>query len=310
MKFIVLREDTTYNTVTADEIHLYGNPKDGYYYFDGTKLVQIPIKQASKIIRDAEDSKREDSKESEAARKKRLLKIKGDLKDPSKMLDKIKWEAEKKKYDADDLEGDKPEVTRSVKDTKLDMLKNDIEDFIASQVGIDLRWDYGKPSPFTIDRDIMLKTRRHKHSKKIPSVSVYFDRSGSWGDKRKTSLGWDAISVLHDYEQANLIDVTVYYFAVNVHKEEAKALAECNNSGEPIIQHMIATNSDNIIIMTDDHVIYPDDWTWNGEATYPTSVCHVPGAAIGIFYDTRESAAKETMKHIQGDLGTKYYVFY
>ena len=139
MKFIVLREDTTYNTVTADEIHLYGNPKDGYYYFDGTKLVQIPIKQASKIIRDAEDSKREDSKESEAARKKRLLKIKGDLKDPSKMLDKIKWEAEKKKYDADDLEGDKPEVTRSVKDTKLDMLKNDIEDFIASQVGIDLR---------------------------------------------------------------------------------------------------------------------------------------------------------------------------
>ena len=309
MKFIVLKEDATSGTVTADEIHLYGNPKDGYYYFDGTKLVQIPITQASKIIRDAEDSKREDSKESEAARKKRLLKIKGDLKDPSKMLDKITWEAEKKKYSTDDLEGDKPEVVRGTKDAKLDMLKNDIEDFIASQVGIDLRWDYGKPNPFSVDRDIMLKTRRHKHSKKIPSVSVYFDRSGSWGDEIKTNLGWDAISVLHDYEQANLIDVTVYYFAVNVHKDEEAALKEINNSGEPIIQHMIATNSDNIIIMTDDHVIYPDDWAWNGKATYPTSVCHVPGAAIGIFYSTGEHAAKETMTHIQGDMGTKYYLF-
>lgn len=310
MKFIILNEDSLKDIKSSDDIHLYGNPKDGFYYFDGTKLRKISLKTASKIIRDAEESNREESDESESQREKRLAKIKKDLSNSTKMLDKIKWEKEKIDLkDLGDMTGDKPDIKRDIRKSKLDQLKDDIEDLIASQVGIDLRLGYGKPNPFSVEKDILLKSRRHMHSKKIPLVSVYFDRSGSWGDSAKTNLGWDAISVLKNYEQAGLIDIEVYYFAVHVWRDESKALSEINNSGEPIIQHMIATNSDNIIIMTDDHVVHPDDEYWNGSATYPESVCTVPGAAIGIFYGCSERSAKKTMDHIRGEQATKYYMF-
>jgi len=121
MKFIILNEDSLKDIKSSDDIHLYGNPKDGFYYFDGTKLRKISLKTASKIIRDAEESNREESDESESQREKRLAKIKKDLSNSTKMLDKIKWEKEKIDLkDLGDMTGDKPDVKRDIRKSKLD----------------------------------------------------------------------------------------------------------------------------------------------------------------------------------------------
>jgi len=81
------------------------------------------------------------------------------------------------------------------------------------------------------------------------------------------------------------IHTTVYYFAVHVWQDEVKALAECNNGGEPIIQHMIATQPTNVIIMTDSDIQHPDDQRWwpDHNPSYMKSKYVAPGGVWGVF---------------------------
>ena len=73
------------------------------------------------------------------------------------------------------------------------------------------------------------------NSKKIPSIFLYFDRSYSWNDAKKTRLGYDIVSILNDYDERGIIDMKLFYFGSDVTTNEEEAGRSTNESVEIII---------------------------------------------------------------------------
>ena len=84
----------------------------------------------------------------------------------------------------------------------------------------------------------------------IPSINVYFDRSGSWGPE-KTKVGAQAIATLNNYVRKGQIKINLYYFSRLVHSDQEACYAEGSTYGQPIIDHINKTKPDNVIVMTD-----------------------------------------------------------
>ena len=100
------------------------------------------------------------------------------------------------------------------------------------------------------DSGIYKPGRAKVQNGKIPSINVYFDRSGSWGPE-KTKVGAQAIGTLNNYVRKGQIKINLYYFSNYVHSDQESCYNEGGTSGQPIIDHIKKTNPDNIIIMTD-----------------------------------------------------------
>ena len=126
---------------------------------------------------------------------------------------------------------------------------------------------------------------------KVPLINVYFDRSGSW-DSSKTVKGQQTIATLNKYVNRGELKINLYYFSNNVHSEEAAALNEGGTKGQPILDHILATKPDNVIILTDDDI---DDCE--------TDVT-VPGGVWMLFYGGR---SQNLMDHLHGLKLTKYF---
>ena len=89
---------------------------------------------------------------------------------------------------------------------------------------------------------------------KVPLINVYFDRSGSW-DSSKTLKGQQAIATLNRYVNRGELKINLYYFSENVHSNEQDAINEGGTNGQPILNHILATKPDNVIILTDDDIM-------------------------------------------------------
>ena len=88
----------------------------------------------------------------------------------------------------------------------------------------------------------------------IPTVDVYFDQSGSWGDK-EIEIGKSAVSVINEFAERGEIKLNIYYFANHVHSDAASARAEGSTEAWPeIIQNIKAHKTKNVVIMTDSDV--------------------------------------------------------
>ena len=88
----------------------------------------------------------------------------------------------------------------------------------------------------------------------IPTVDVYFDQSGSWGDK-EIEIGKSAVSVINEFAERGEIKLNIYYFANHVHSDAASARAEGSTDAWPeIIQNIKAHKTKNVVIMTDSDV--------------------------------------------------------
>lgn len=126
----------------------------------------------------------------------------------------------------------------------------------------------------------------------VPLINVYFDRSGSWTDK-KTAVGERAMAFLYDYQRRGKVKIDLYYFAVNVHGGKtgrAEAEKEGGTAGEPVLKHIERSKPDNVIIMTDDDI---EDCR--------TDVT-IPGAVYFLFKGGR---SPNLMEHIRGKKLTK-----
>ncbi len=126
---------------------------------------------------------------------------------------------------------------------------------------------------------------------KVPLINVYFDRSGSW-DSSKTVKGQQTIATLNKYVNRGELKINLYYFSNNVHSEEKEALREGGTQGQPILDHILATKPDNVIILTDADI---DDCE--------TDVT-VPGGVWMLFYGGR---SQNLMDHLHGLKLTKYF---
>ena len=126
-------------------------------------------------------------------------------------------------------------------------------------------------------------------NKKVPVINVYFDRSGSWDDA-KIAVGMQAIGTLNNYVRKGEIKINLYYFANRVGSDPDTVGG--GTEGTPIMEHIINTKPDNVIIMTDSDI---DDIE---------SPVTVPGAVWLLF---KGGISNNLIENIHGQTETKVY---
>lgn len=88
-------------------------------------------------------------------------------------------------------------------------------------------------------------------SKDVPTIDVYFDQSGSWGDA-DIEAGDSALSVLNDFVRKKLCKVNVYYFAEHISKTNNHFVIGGGTSAwYEILDNIKASKAKNVLIMTD-----------------------------------------------------------
>ena len=131
-----------------------------------------------------------------------------------------------------------------------------------------------------------------------PSVSIYFDQSGSWSDQ-DIEIGKRAIASVLDFANKGELILKIYYFANHVYTSPEPARKEGGTTAwSNIIAQIKADKAKNVVLMTDTDMEYSTD-------LQPS--CVVPGYVWFLWKNGEYSAA--IAKQLQGKLGTKSYKF-
>lgn len=174
----------------------------------------------------------------------------------------------------------------------LTQFRSSLNKMIANQVEDEEEETYARENPAYADEDeFILPGRMTKDVKKIPIINVYWDVSGSFTDPRKTEAAREAIATLQKFEKAGEIETHTYYFADIV--SDTRAGAGGGTNAYPVVQHIIQTKPDNVIIITDGDT----------SSQHLPSVA-VPGAVWMLFYGDRSVAL---MNAVRGKKDNKYY---
>ena len=286
--------------LNEEDIHLYKDKKTGnIYYFDGTKLVQINPES----IRKAEQSNREKNdvtKETESDREARIANANAKLSDEKTIetgMQKARAAAYKSRDNARKREAEK---RRKEKEAEFNAqypkgtneIKLSIKDFIKTQVKEKTSYSYSRfNKKYNNVAGGVIKPGRYKEeNRNIPTINVYFDQSSSWGSN-DIKNGNQIISVLADYQRKKQIKVNVFYFANTV---TTTPPGGGGTNAKPVMEHIIETKPDNVIIMTD------DDTT---KQNLPKVV--VPGAVWFIWKNGLKSEA--LLKNLSGVKLTKSF---
>lgn len=103
---------------------------------------------------------------------------------------------------------------------------------------------------------LLVPGKKRELSKQIPTLQVYLDQSGSWGQS-DIEKAKDLLSVLSQMERQKLIKIKILYFADDVHENALDARMECGTSGFPkILNHIRATNPQNVMILSDADIYF------------------------------------------------------
>lgn len=156
--------------------------------------------------------------------------------------------------------------------------------FIKSQIIKKRGYSYAKPNKKYNPEDILKPGRTRAQQTKIPRINVYFDVSGSWGPE-DIELGKYYISILNGYEQQKKIIVDLYYFANRVSKNPGNCGG--GTDGQPILDHIVETGPDNVIVMTD------------GDINDCTTKIQVPGG-VWFLWRSDELYSKNLYDHLNG----------
>lgn len=180
---------------------------------------------------------------------------------------------------------------RNSPSSNIQKFKISLEQFIAKEVRPRRKSTWQKPHMGYEGSGIMRKGRRNQREEKVPKINVYFDQSGSWGPA-DISVGMEAIGVLKNYEERKEIKVDLFYFANSVSGNNDKAeIGGGTGAGAEIIEHIRATNPDNIIMMTDGDMDYGQ---WEEILSAPKVV--VPGAVWFLFRNSSSRALPEWIR--------------
>ena len=126
-------------------------------------------------------------------------------------------------------------------------------------------------------------------NKHVPSINVYFDRSGSWDDA-KIAVGMQAVGTLNNYVRKGEIKINLFYFADRVGSTPDSV--GYGTEGTPIMEHIQDTKPDNVIIMTDSDI---------SDIKSPVTV---PGAVWLLF---KGGVSHNLIENIHGQSETKVY---
>ena len=136
-----------------------------------------------------------------------------------------------------------------------------------------------------VDTGLIKPGRRTADVKKIPSIAVYWDVSGSFDDPAKTAGAKAAIASLDQYVKQGKIKIKTYYFADRV--SSTIQGAGSGTHGQPVLDNIEETKPDNVIVVSDGDLDYD---------SYSSSV-RVPGAVWFLWYG---GVGEAFMDHLHG----------
>lgn len=172
----------------------------------------------------------------------------------------------------------------------LEDFKLSLEHFVKNQIQ-DVKYNSWKRFNKKYHNSGLIKPGRAKMSSgHIPKINVYVDQSSSW-DNDDVILSEQALSSLDRYVDRGEISIDVYYFATNIYDDAARARADGGTLQPVVVEHIIQTNPDNVIIMTD-----WDDWDSTEHRWGP--VATVPGAVWFLWKQGKVS--HPLMQHVSG----------
>ena len=262
----------------------------------GVDEAQSELNDIQKQANESENSNDDGLLDSEAEQQRladlarRVQKIADYFNDSSIRAQLIKEaEAPVKKEKAD-------KAAKAEREYRKDPLRNfkiSLNQFIATQIGLDREETWSRINPTYEDSGFLLPgvSRQEKVTK--PIINVYHDVSASFKDESKTKAAMSAIASLNEYKRKGKIDIEYYFFADWVSKSKSDAEQGWGTRGEPILQHIAQTKPTNVIIITDSDI---DD-------CQSTSV--VPGAVWLLFYET---VSQNLIDHIRGKKKTKTFL--
>ena len=231
-------------------------------------------------------SKGKDSKDDIDINLDRINQIKKAFED-AKTQAEITREAERA-IDKERIEKDR-KASERYKQTPLKRFMDDMNRFIRKATAHGRGDTWKRFSRKYQDSGIIRPGSSRLANKKVPVINVYFDRSGSWDDA-KIAVGMQAIGTLNNYVRKGEIKINLYYFANRVGSDPDTVGG--GTEGTPIMEHIINTKPDNVIIMTDSDI---DDIE---------SPVTVPGAVWLLF---KGGISKNLIENIHGQTETKVY---
>ena len=242
--------------------------------------------QAEDLGDDLEDG---DASEAEKARLQKIQDKLNDLESRRKALD----ETERAIFTSSQLEADKKR-RREWEDNPGQRFLHSVYRFIKDEVDSVKMGSWKRPDKRYANTSIIHKGKAVNHNAPIPSLVVYFDRSGSIGQE-EVNLCNQAIASLKQFEKRGELKIKVYYFADNVDSDPSK-VGGATGATQLILDHAKRINANNIIILTD------DDMDSQGAFTKPLTV---PGAVWFLFAKGRR--CYKIMQYLHGKAMTKVY---
>lgn len=173
--------------------------------------------------------------------------------------------------------------------------KESLAKFIKNEVEYNRTGSFKRFNKTYVNAGIIRRGYSMNPSNNIPSINVYFDRSGSW-DAAKTAVGKEALGVLNNYVRRGEIKLRIYYFADDVQVDDFEG---GGTKGLPILKHIQSTKPDNVIIMTDADIPHQDD-----EAEWDKTYVTVPGA---VWFLWKGGQSPELAEHLHGRKENKQF---
>ena len=301
------------------DIHIYQDTATGnYYYYNGKELVLLG-NRTPKIgdTGDEEYQKREDEERQKRVEQEReeaqRAKDAGEQYDPEALMDpETEEERQQRIKDIQNMFSDEQTIADVERENKVKLDKEmmrkkaaevanmpgskiqrfsqSLDNFIKNETRKRRTSSWNKPNMSYEGTGIYKKGRRNERTKKIPSINVYFDQSGSWTDS-DIAVGMEAIGVLKNYIDRGEITMNLYYFSNNIYDNAADARSDGGTgAGAKLIQHIQTTRPDNVIIMTDDDI--GNGW----DEIYSAPKIKVPGAVWFLFRGKPSPALPEWLK--------------
>lgn len=174
--------------------------------------------------------------------------------------------------------------------------KESLENFLMSLDDLEYEYSYRKFNSSRLAAGLLGPAWVGEWKEEIPVINVYFDQSSSWEDK-DIQIGNDYISMLAEYEERGIIEVNLFYFSNFVHTTANAARREGGTNLTQVLNHILETDPDNVIIMTD------------ADADYDSNVkkynVEIHGAVWFLWKNGKMST--NLLKALQGNLLTESY---
>ena len=134
----------------------------------------------------------------------------------------------------------------------INLLKHSLNQTLKSEINEVEEQSWSKINKKAYGAGILKKGTRISEKVDIPSINVYFDRSGSW-DVEKSRFGYQAVESIMYLQKKGQVNIRLYYFNTQI-MDSDPGYGSGGTRGTPILEHITATKPDNVLIMTDSDI--------------------------------------------------------